>query len=132
MPSCYIIRGIPGSGKSTLADELGRSMNARICSADEYHTDNGIYRWKADNVPAAHAWCFDIAKYAMECGQSVIIDNTNTSEWEVEKYRDLALSFDYQVFVLVVENRHEGKNVHNVPEATLDKMRERLQRSIKL
>ena len=132
MPNAVIIRGIPGSGKSTLANELSQSMNARICSADDYHMDAGIYKWKAENVQSAHSWCFDVAKHAMECGRNVIIDNTNTTEWEVNKYRDLALSFGYQVFVITAENWHEGKNTHSVPEETLDKMRERLHRSIKL
>ena len=47
--------------------------------------------------------------------------------WEMEFYYKWALDFDYKVFSLVVENRHDGVNEHNVPEDTLVKMKERFE-----
>jgi len=59
--------------------------------------------------------------------ERIVVSNTFTQEWEMEFYYDWALDFDYKVFSLVVENRHGGTNVHNVPEDTLVKMKERFE-----
>jgi hypothetical protein len=40
-------------------------------------------------------------------------------------YYDLAKKHGYRVFSVIVENRHEGVNSHDVPEETLQKMRSR-------
>jgi predicted kinase len=57
--------------------------------------------------------------------ERIIIANTNTTEKEMQPYVDLAEQFGYRIFSVIVETRHDGKNNHNVPENTLDKMRER-------
>lgn len=132
MPSCFILRGVSGCGKSTLAEEMAIPLKAAICSADDYFYDHGIYKFDASRLNEAHSFCYNNTKEWMRRGVNVIVDNTNTTEWEVNKYRDLALSNGYQVFVITAENWHEGQNTHNVPEETLDKMRERLKQSIKL
>lgn len=62
----------------------------------------------------------------------IIIANTMTSEKELKPYYDLATQFGYKVFSFVLENRHGGVNVHNVPEETLEKMKNRLINSIEL
>jgi hypothetical protein len=43
----------------------------------------------------------------------------------MKDYFDMAKEYNYAVFSLVVENRHGGKNVHGVPEATLEAMEKR-------
>ena len=40
-------------------------------------------------------------------------------------YYDWAKKFEYRVFSLIVENRHGGINQHNVPQDSIDKMRDR-------
>jgi hypothetical protein len=35
--------------------------------------------------------------------------------------------YGYTVFTLVVENRHGGKNIHNVPEEIIEKMKQRFE-----
>jgi NEDD4-binding protein 2 len=57
--------------------------------------------------------------------ERIVIANTSTTEKEMKPYLDLAKEFGYRVFSVVVENRHGGINVHNVPEETLEKMRNR-------
>ena len=67
----------------------------------------------------------------MQVGASrIVVANTTTTEKEMQPYADMAKEFGYQIFYLIVENRHLGVNTHNVPDATLVKMRERF--SIKL
>ena len=42
-------------------------------------------------------------------------------------YFDWAKEFDYKVFSIIVENRYGGENVHNVPQETLEKMKNRFE-----
>jgi hypothetical protein len=43
----------------------------------------------------------------------------------MKPYYKMAEEFGYTVFSIIVENRHGGENVHNVPEATLEAMEKR-------
>ena len=55
-----------------------------------------------------------------------MVHNTNTVEKEMDWYFYAALMYGYDVVSLnAVENRHGCSNVHNVPEATLEKMKAR-------
>ena len=114
-----IVRGIPGSGKTTFAKLLGRA----ICTADDYLTRNGKYEWTRENTGKAHAWCQRKCERFMKAGITpVIVANTSTTEKELRPYYILAKKYGFKVFSVIVENRHNGINEHNVPEETLDKM----------
>jgi hypothetical protein len=41
------------------------------------------------------------------------------------RYLELAKYYDYQVYSLIVENRHGGVNTHGVPEDKLEIMKKR-------
>ncbi len=120
-----IVRGIPGSGKTTFAEMISKV----IFSADDYHTDkDGNYNWKPENIGKAHEWCQAQTRAAMEQGlDKICVANTSTTEREMRPYKRLAQKFGYKVFYVVVENRHGGKNVHEVPAETLDKMTKRFE-----
>jgi predicted kinase len=60
------------------------------------------------------------------------VSNTTTTNKELEPYLEYAKEYGYTTFVMVVENRHNGINEHNVPEEVLEKMKARLMGSIKL
>ena len=120
----YIVRGIPGSGKSSLAELLAPSSS--ICTADYYHMKDGVYNWKPENIKKAHAWCQDKAKELMMVNRTpIVIANTSTTVKEMQPYYDLAKRYGYQVYSIIVENRHDGVNVHDVPEEVLEKMKKR-------
>jgi len=122
----FIVRGIPGSGKSSLAELLTPPEN--ICTADDFHMKNGEYDWQPMNVKKAHAWCQDKAEKLMRINTTpVVIANTSTTEKEMQPYYDLAKRFGYIVYSIIVENRHGGINVHEVPEETLEKMKNRFE-----
>lgn len=55
----------------------------------------------------------------------IAVSNTFTQEWEMEDYFKLAEQYGYKVVSLIVENRHGSKSVHDVPEETICKMKER-------
>jgi predicted kinase len=119
-----IVRGLPGSGKSSFAESIFPGY--KICTADDFHMVDGIYVWKQENAHKAHIYCQDKCKELMTRAISpVVVANTSTTEREMDPYYKMAEEYGYEVFSVIVENRHGGINSHNVPEETLQKMRER-------
>ena len=130
----YILRGVPGCGKSTLAKNLSGGTGV-ICEADNYFVSDvdGIYRFDQKKLGLAHGWCKDICRNALESKiPVVVVSNTNVNPKDFAAYKDMAVAAGYQIFVLVVENRHDGQNSHNVPEEALQRMEDALSKSIKL
>ena len=122
-----LVRGIPGSGKSTFAALLSKA----ICCADDYHMHKGKYVWKAEKISKAHEWCQRKCRRFMKKGiERIVIANTNTTVRELQPYMDLAKQFNYKFFSIIIETRHDNKSIHNVPEVTLDKMKERFNISL--
>jgi predicted kinase len=121
-----IFRGIPGSGKSTVAEFISEATNSNAFAADDYFNKDGEYKFDSRLLHAAHLECQKNIRAAMEGNEWLIsVHNTNTTEKELKSYFDLANEFDYRVFSLVVENRHNHMNIHNVPTETLLKMKKR-------
>ena len=125
MNTLIILRGLPGSGKSTLAQTLKQLAGAVVCSVDEYFTDaDGHYTFHHLENHKAYAACQAKARAAMEAQcPLVIIDHTNTMEWEMKPFFDLADELHYRVHVFTAENRHDGKSIHDIPVDQLEKMK---------
>ena len=121
----YIVRGIPGSGKSTFAKTLG----GQHYEADMYFIDEeGNYKFDGTKIKDAHKWCQSFVETDMVLEYpKIVVSNTFTQEWEMKPYMDLAKEHGYKVFTIVVENRHDGKNVHNVPEDKIEQMANRFE-----
>lgn len=126
MKDLILLRGIPGSGKSTIGSII---TAGHVISADDYFIDdNGDYKFNASKLKKAHSYCQLKCKDKMTIGIPIIVvANTFTQEWEMESYYELANMFDYKVHSLIVENRHDGKNIHNVPEDKIDVMKKRFE-----
>ena len=124
----YIVRGVPGSGKSTFAKQL----TSNVFEADHYFYDNdGNYNFILSEIKEAHKECQDNVRIAMESSfPKIAVSNTFTQEWEMTPYFDLATKYGYKVFTLIVENRHGGKNVHDVPENIIYSMKNRFEISL--
>jgi len=119
-----ILRGLPGAGKSALANIL----QGDVCTADDYHIKDGKYDWKPENSGKAHFECQRKCEHFMHLSSpKIIVANTSTTEKELKPYYDLAKKYGYKVYSVIVENRHDGSNIHSVPEETLKKMSERFQ-----
>lgn len=134
-----ILRGVPGCGKSTIAKYISSigiygGKTTTICTADDYFIDaNGEYVYIANEIHNAHLWCQKLFQSAIDNADDlIIVANTSTRESDVKYYRDIALEYDYNVFVMTVENWHNGIDVHNVPIVVKDKMKNQLKNSIKL
>ena len=121
----YILRGLPGSGKSTLSESLG----GYHLEADMYFTnDDGEYNFDPSQLPTAHKWCQTMVEELMGEGvERIVVSNTATQKWEVDPYFALAEENWYTVFSLIVENRHNGNNIHGVPSESIERMKNRFE-----
>lgn len=127
----YLLRGLPGAGKSTLA----RSLGGTHVEADLFFMNGEEYVFDGSKLKDAHAWCQNTVKGCMSVNSEnltgthsrIIVSNTFTQEWEMEAYTKLAKEFNYKVYSLIVENRHDGVNEHGVPDEVLTKMRDRFE-----
>ena len=130
-PTLYLIRGIPGSGKSTFAQSLLDSrLVQRICEADDYFMQGGEYRFDFNLLEDAHYQCRRNTWLALYEGMSVAVSNTSCAEWEVETYQTIAREADANFVSIIVENRHDGKNIHGCPDAKVEQMKRKF--SVKL
>lgn len=129
MKTLYLLRGVPGAGKSTLAKSLGGTH----FETDTYFMEDGQYKFDPTKLKDAHRWCQDSVNTAMilnhtaGLNETIVVSNTFTQEWEMEPYFELAKTYDYKVFSLIVENRHGGVNQHNVPEEKIQSMKDRFE-----
>jgi predicted kinase len=128
MKELFLLRGIPGAGKSTLAKILVGERDYCHKEADMYFLDSeGKYKFDFSLIKEAHEWCQSEVEFLMKYEHTVVVSNTFTQEWEMQDYYDLAKEYGYKVHSIIVENRHGGVNEHNVPQETLDKMKQRFE-----
>jgi predicted kinase len=128
-----LVRGLPGSGKSTFANWIWNEY--AICEADKFFTDKeGNYNFDSTKLGESHKWCREQVEIRMKDNQvnpqfypEIVVSNTFTQEWEMQPYIDLANQYGYTIFTIVVENRHGNSSVHNVPEETINKMKNRFE-----
>lgn len=124
MKQLILLRGLPGSGKSTLANLLGGIH----VEADQYFMQDGEYKFDASKLKQAHNWCKLRVEHSMEDGvDKIVVSNTFTQEWEMDTYFELAEKYGYQTSCLIVENRHDGKNIHGCPDDKIEQMRNRFE-----
>lgn len=146
-----ICRGVPGSGKSTLTHWLaqlaagpdaqswvedsvtyygilGSRIDVAIHSTDQYFVnEQGEYHYNASKIGLNHSKNYKAFKDSVEKGiPLVIVDNTNTTSSEFDKYRKHAESLDYWVTFMVQPHPTVGeaaeRNVHQVPSDVIKKM----------
>ena len=126
-----ILRGCPSSGKTSFAELMSENGKYPVCSADHFFEKDGQYNWKAELVSTAHKFCQDNTELHMQHNvEKIFVANTFTTEKELAPYYALAEQYGYKVFSIIVEKRHTNTNNHNVPEETIQKMKNRF--SIKL
>lgn len=127
-----LLRGIPGSGKTTLGDIIlycPGSNSPDVLSADNFFIDDkGSYNFDASKLKQAHNECQLKCAERMKLEISrIVVANTFTEKWEMDSYYEMAERYKYRVHSVIVENRHNSKNVHSVPDEKLEQMKNRFE-----
>jgi predicted kinase len=137
-----LLRGVSGSGKSTRAELLKDQLkfhtgiDAVVCSADSFrHTGpNGEYVFDASMNGVVHAMAQEKAKKAIEDNKHVISDNTNTLQWEMDKYIKMAKEAGYEIYQCFSHGMldkddidlYTERNLHHVPREAIVKQYRKL------
>lgn len=130
-PTLYLVRGCPGAGKSTFAQSLlDNRVVQRAYEADDYFMQSGEYRFDFNLLEDAHYQCRRNTLLALYEGMSVAVSNTSCAEWEVETYATIARETEANFVSIILENRHDGKNIHGCPDAKVEQMKRKF--SVKL
>jgi len=125
-----LLRGVPGSGKTTLANIILMTPSndkADVLSADDFFlNEDGEYIFDPTRLKEAHNDCQVKCSDRMRSEVArIVVANTFTQEWEMEKYFEMAERYNYRVHSIIVENRHGAENIHGVPEDKVKQMKTR-------
>lgn len=116
-----LVRGWSGSGKSSLAkSKYVDPFGYILLEADMYFYKNGVYCYDKNKISNAHEWCYNETVKQLKLGNNVVVANTFTTKWELKKYLGLNPSKIYRC-------TGNYKNVHDVPENVIQKMKNRFQ-----
>lgn len=125
-----IMQGASGSGKSTLAEQFKAWFESlghivKICSTDKQFERDGVYKFDPSKIGVYHAINQKLCRQALEFGQTVIVDNTNTQAWEAKPYVQAAQELMIPVFFFRATGNYT--NVHGVPSDKVEAMKARLE-----
>lgn len=120
MTKLILVRGPSGSGKSTFVmEDLPAYLHFE---ADDYFwLDNREYAFDPSKLKQAHEWCHWRTVQALSKGYDVVVSNTFTRIWEMQKYLDLG----YPVTVYRCTGQYQ--NIHGVPDHVVQSMRDRME-----
>lgn len=114
MASLTLIRGLSGSGKSTLAEHLSEFYCDMHLETDQWFTsESGVYTFLPSKLGENHKKCIAETKRLLDKGSDVIVANTFSKLWEIQKYADLVGDTHN---LTIYECKNEFRNTHAVPE----------------
>ena len=72
-------------------------------------------------------WKHKDSDFSWDEVNKIIVCNTFTQKWEMHEYIKLAKEYKWTLHTIVVENRHGSKSIHNVPEYSIEKQKDRFE-----
>lgn len=87
---------------------------------------DGDYIFNRDGLADAHRWCQNKTEEAMKANDGdIVVSNTFVRRWELSTYLNLAEKYGFTVHVRTMTGNY--KSVHDVPESTIQMMKENFQ-----
>jgi hypothetical protein len=87
-----------------------------------------VYEFDPLKIKEAHQNCqFRCSERMRQQKSKIVVANTFTQDWEMEKYFEMAERYNYRVSTVIVENRHGNENIHNVSKEKIELMKKRFQ-----
>jgi len=134
-PQMIILQGISGAGKSEAAYLISQAIGATIYSTDDFFMDReGNYAFDGRKLPEYHSKNLCAAIKHMgdyKIPKPLIIDNTNTTLWEVQPYLEAARLAGFTPSILRIEAPIDiafARCAHNVPLSTIQDQASRLEK----
>ena len=127
----FILRGVQGSGKSTVAHKIAGETGV-VCSSDEFcYDENGKYIWTPELQVVARRKCQEKFVDSLNRGAEVIVvDGVNSDISRVSWFRRSAEKAGYVIHILIVENHHGGKDIHDSLPHTIEFSEKELRKNI--
>lgn len=132
-----LMRGISGSGKSDFVSQI-KTKYSMVCSANNFFSQKGSYRFDATKLGEAHASCVrKFAETLYEGGNKslihfcdlLIVDNTNTTALELAPYISLSLAYGCVPEIHTIKCEAEvahRRNIHSVSYQSILRQRQNL------
>ncbi len=125
-----LMRGLPGAGKTSWV-QMNGDIPRIVCSADDFHMVDGVYRYDPKRISEAHDWCFKKYLHYAQLGEKgfLIVDNTNTTMVEIAPYARVAsaLKIPFKIVYIYCDPLVAHlRGTHGVPFSTMLKMHKAL------
>lgn len=104
----FIVRGHSGSGKSAFVKELTNLINDNdnVVTLSAFDYFKGI-EFDSDLVPESHEWALiKLEEYMKKQYKWIILHNTFTKSWELNKYVQLIEKYNYPYRIMRLESSH--------------------------
>ena len=120
-PTMLLLIAASGGGKDTFLKSLDIPTGT-LYTTDAFFTNKrtGEYNFQIEHIEKAHNWCFKEALMGMMVREEyIVINNTNTSMYEVGGYIRNAEAFGYNIDIVYLRCDPAvafERNVHGTPQ----------------